>query len=169
MAQQHTPAAGSGGTSSLTLLIRGLRIDAQSVEGGVIHLAVRAHQKHQSVFGRLRQHIANALFRAADACHPGQNNGPLWVVHPVVSNATVEHELANGTDPGVRYVWPLHAPLGQAHYNSLLLHEGVKRHQDGRAVSDRFLRRSGQKRAEYSHADLSGLKNVIVDVEGGAA
>lgn len=166
MAQQHPQAAGSGQHKSLTQLIRGLQIDAQSLEGGVVNLTARAHQQHHGMLGRLRQHLANALYRAADACHPGQHNGPLWVVEPVVGHAAAQHPVANRADAGVRYIWPRHDALGQAHYNSLLVHEGVKRHQDGRAVSNRFLQRCGQKAAEYSHADLSGLKNAIVDVEG---
>lgn len=163
------PAASSGQPASLALLVRGLRIDAQSVEGGVVNLAVRANEQHKGVFGRLRQHLANALFRAADACHPGQDNGPLWVVSSVVVGAAADNHLADLADDRVRYVWPRHYALGEAHYQPLLIHEGVKRHQDGRPVSERFLRSCGQKRAEYVHADLSGLKNVIVDAEGGAA
>lgn len=155
--------------ASMTLRVRGLQIDAECVEGRVIHLAVRAHEQHKGVLGRLRQHLAHALFRAADACHPGQNNGPLWVVEPVVGSTPLQHPMPDRTEGHIRYVWPLHDALGQAHYNSLFVHEGVKRHQDGRAVPENLLRRCGQKRAEYSHADLSGLKNAIVDVQGGAA
>lgn len=162
-------ASANPARQSLTLLVRGLQIEAESIESGVVHLAVHAHQQHKGVLGCLRQHLANALFRAADACHPSQHNGPLWVVQPVVGSTPLEHQVAGGTEGAVRYIWPLHDALGQAYYNSLLVHEGVKRHQDGRAVSERLLRRCGQKRAEYSHADFSGLKNVIVDAEGGAA
>ena len=159
MAQHPTPAAGSStkpSKRSVTLLVRGLEINAQSLEGGVVHLAVRADQKHKSVLGRLRQHLANALFRAADACHPSQHNGPLWLVERPVGSTPLEHQLTGRAEEGVRHIWPLHDAFGQAHYNSLFIHEGVKRHQDGRAVSERFLRRCGQKSAD----DLQGFAPV---------
>lgn len=153
--------------SVVTLLVRGLRIEAQAIEGGVVHLAVRAHQQHQGMFGRLRQHLANALFRVADACHPGQNHGPLWVVEPVVGAAACQDHLANSAESGVRYIWPRHDSLGQAHYNALFVHEGVKRHQDGRPVVKGFFGRGGQERADYAHgAPLAAGAKVLVWPDG---
>lgn len=149
--------------ASLTLLVRGLRIEAHGVEGSVVHLAVRANKQHQGVFGRLRQHLADALFRIADACHPSQHNGPLWVVEPVVGAAPRQDQLAHGAEPGVRYIWPRHDSLGQAHYNALFVHEGVKRHQDGRPVAGGFFGQGGQERADYSHAaPFAADKTVLV-------
>lgn len=169
MPHHHPQAACSGQPASLALLVRGLRIEAQSIQHGVIHLAVCANEHHKGFLGNLRQHLANALFRAADACHPGQNHGPLWVVQPVVGSTPLQDQVSGRADGGIRYVWPLHDTLGQAHYNSLFVHEGVKRHQDGRPVSERFLRRCGQKRAEYFQLDTSRLKGSIVAGEEVAA
>lgn len=156
-------------TNSLSILVRGLRIEAKCVEGDVVHLAVRANEQDESLWGRLRQHLANALFRAADACHPGQDNGPMWVVERMVGCTALENLLANRAEDGTRYIWPRHDALGNAYYQTLAIYEGVKRHQDGRPVSKRWLRLRGQKRADYSHVDPSLLKGAIVDHEGGAA
>lgn len=171
MSNHHTTInqANTQPQRSVSLLVRGLRIEAEGFQGGVVNLAVRADQQHKGVLGHLRQHLANALFRAADVCHPSQNNGPLWVIERMVGGTPLEHHLTGRAEDGVRHIWPLHDALGQAHYNSLVVREGVKRHQDSRVVSERFLRRGGQKAAVYSHVDLSGLKSAIVDAEGGAA
>ena len=136
--------------SSVALLVRGLHIDAQSVEGGVVHLTVRTNEQHQGVFGRLRQHLANALFRAADACHPGQHHRALRVVAPVVLGAALQNKLPHRADAHIRDIWPLHDALGNAHYNALFVHEGVKRHHDGRAVAGHRLDGAGQKSADDS-------------------
>lgn len=168
----RTPAKGS-----MSLLVRGLQINAQSVEGGVVHLTVCADQQHQGVFGRLRQHLANALFRAADACHPGQNQRALRVVQPVVLGASLQHELPHLADANVREIWPLHDAFGNAHYNALITGEGVKRHHDGRAVAGQSLHGCGQKGADdfqgmtpIDPAMFAGAPVVVLpDHEGGAA
>jgi hypothetical protein len=135
-ASVQTPApAGMNAARSqplLRTLVRGLVIDAQAGDGGVVHLRVRAHQQHKGAWGRVRQHAANALFRAADLCHPSNNDCALRVVAGVVFSTPVDHDLPDGGDPDLVDVWPVHGADGDAYYHPFLVHEGVKRLHDGR-------------------------------------
>lgn len=128
-------------SSSVRAHVRGLNIDAKCGKGGVVNLVVRAQQQHKGIWGRIRQHFANALFRAGDACHPSQDNQALRVVLSHVIAAPVNDGLPDLANPNVRNVYPLHTTNGDAHYIALLVHEGVKRHQDGRRIAsnNRFL------------------------------
>lgn len=138
-------------TSLLQIHIRGIRIDAQCGEGGVVNLTVHAQEQHKSLWRRFRQHIANALFRAADACHPSQNHWPIRVVEQMVSPSSIEHGLPNGTQTNVRQIWPLHLSDGKAYYYPLLVHEGIKRHHDGRRVTSQLIRSCGEKSTDDLH------------------
>lgn len=111
--------------------VRGLVIDTQCREGGVINLVVRADQKHASAFGRLRQYLAHALFRAGDLCNPSNDHRALRVVQAHVQAKSVDDVLPNRADPHLAEVLPLNLPNGDAYYNPLLVHEGVKQHQHG--------------------------------------
>ena len=150
--------------------VRGLEIDAQCGKGGVVNLVVRAEQQHQGVWGRFRQHLAHALFRAGDACHPGHNHSALRVVLPMVADTPVKDGLPKAADHNVREVWPIHAPNGDAYYMALLAHEGVKRHHDGRPVMREggFFR--GQKSADDCHDDCLVIRqgNVADGAKAGA-
>ena len=128
--------------------VHGLRIEAQHCGDDVIHLHVRADDQHQSLWGRLRQHIARALFRAGDLCYPGNHNNPLRVVQLVVGGTPSNDLLTHRADTHVREVWPLHLADGQAYYNGFLLHEGVKRHYDGRPARHQSTRARGQEAAD---------------------
>ena len=148
--------------------VRGLVIHPQCGERGVVNLVVRADQKHPTAFGRLRQHLANALFRAGDLCYPGNDDRALRVVQPHVACQGVDDVLPNRTDANAGEVWPLNFPNGDAYYNPLLLHESVKHHHKG------FWRKAlhwlrGQKTAEDSQECLhkvdwpaNGTKVVVL-------
>lgn len=155
-------------TPSRTLLrlhIRGLEIDAQSGEGGVVNLVVRAHQQHKGPWGRFRQHLANALFRAGDACHPGNNHRALRVVLRDVVGTSLNDGLPDAADQHVRQVWPLHSPNGDAHYMALLVHEGVKRHHDGQPAFDQAGVRGRQKCADDAHGgSLEVVKPAMTQI-----
>lgn len=150
--------------------IRGLEIDAQCGKGSVVNLIVRANKKHEGAVGRLRQHIANALFCAADACHPSYDNGGLRVVLCDMPAASLNDGLPDRTDPNVRDVWPIKTANGDAHYIALLVHEGVKRHQDGRPVTRNGMKFWRQKSADDSHGGAPGVLSAsTVSDAGGAA
>lgn len=125
--------------------VRGLVIDTQCGEGSVINLVVRADQKHPRAFGRVRQYLAHALFRAGDLCYPGNDHRAIRVVQIHVPAKGVDDVLSNGTDSHVAEVWPLNLPNGDAYYNPLLVHEGVKQHQNGfwRNAVNRLRRQKG--------------------------
>lgn len=115
--------------------VRGLKIHAQCGKGGVVNLVVGADQKHAGMLGRLRQHLANALFSAGDLCHPSNHHGPVRVVRLGMGTSTVNDALANGADTDSVEVLPLNLPNGDSYYNALLLHESVKRHHNCRWLS----------------------------------
>lgn len=133
--------------------VRGLKIHAQCGKGGVVNLVVSADQKHTGVLWRLRQHLANALFRAGDLCHPSNHHGPVRIVRIGMGTSTVNDALANGADPDSIEVLPLNLSNGDAYYNALLIHESVKRHQKRRWFAI-FSGRWGQKGADDSCAQF---------------
>lgn len=149
--------------SSLRAYVRGLEIDTQLGECGVVNLVVRTEQQHEGFIGRIRQNVANALFRAGDRCHPSHDHNPVRVVEIVVGSTAVEHPLANVADPHVVEIWPIHGSNGEAYYQPLLAHEGVKRHQDSRPASDEFLRLRGQQSTDHTHG-LSPLVDAFPSV-----
>ena len=151
--------------------VRGLEIDAQCGKGGVVNLVVRTQQQHKGLWGRFRQHLAHALFRAGDACHPGHNHGALRVVSCQVAGTPVDDGLTKVADHNVRNIWPIHAANGDAHYMALLAHEGVKRHHDGRPVARQGGNFWGQKSADDFHGDFFVVrqKNVADGSKAGAA
>ena len=148
--------------------VRGLVIHPQRGESGVVDLVVRADQKHATAFGRLRQHLAHALFRAGDLCYPGNDDRALRVIRRHVLAQGVNHPLADGADAHAAEVWPLNLPDGDAYYHPLLVHESVKHHQHS------WLRKAlhwlrGQKTAEDSQESLhkvdwpaNGTKVVVL-------
>ena len=117
--------------SLLRLTVYGLVIDAQATGGGIVHLTVRANEKQRGLMRRLLQHGANALFRAANACHPSHDNYALRVVAPMVIAQARNDRLAHSADTNVLQVRPIHCANGDAHYNTLLIHEGVENEQSG--------------------------------------
>lgn len=161
MPKPKTHANATAQMPLLRLLVRGLEIDAERGEGGVINLAVRAQQHHQGLLRRLRQHLANALFRAADLSNPGQHNGGVRVIHRVVRSTSVQHKATDSIEPQVFEVWPLHTADGDAHYQALVVHEGVERHHDGRLVAGKFLDHSRQRCAHDAHG-FSPLSTSIL-------
>jgi hypothetical protein len=156
------PMAGLNARSLLRLHVRGLEVDAQSGEGGVVNLAVRTQEQDKGVFGRLRQHLAHTLFRAGDLCHPGHHHSALRVVQLQVPATAVNDGLADRRDANAADVWPVHGADGDAHYQPLLVHEGVKRHHDGRAARDEIGSLGGKQGADDAHA-LSPLKTDILN------
>lgn len=143
---------------SVRLHVRGLQIDTQCGKGGVVNLVVRADEEHKSVWSSLRQHIANALFRAGDACHPSNNHGGLRVVLRDMPSATLNDALPQRTNSDIRQVWPIHTANGDAHYMALLVHEGVKRHHDGRIVSSNAQNLCRQKSTDDTHTHSNPRK-----------
>ena len=109
--------------------IRGLKIHAKCGKGGVVNLVVGANQKHAGMLGRLRQHLANALFCAADLCNPGNHNSPIRVVRVGMPSDSVNDGLTHCGNTDALEVRPLHLSNGDTYYNALLIHESVKRHQ----------------------------------------
>lgn len=151
--------------------VRGLKIHAQSGKGGVVNLVVGTDQKHTGVLGRLRQHLANALFRAGDLCHPSNHHDPVRVVRLGVGTGAVNDALPHRADTDGIEVLPLNLPNGDAYYNALLIHESVKGHQKRRwltVLSGRW----GQKGADDScgqllspviqSRELANVTNVLV-------
>lgn len=145
------PVKTTQNSPSVRLHVRGLQIDTQCGKGGVVNLIVRTDQEHKSIWGRLCQHIADALFRAGDACYPGNNNGALQVMLRQEAGAAVNDALPQRTDSDIFQVWPLYTANGDAYYIALLVHEGVKRHQNGRAAPRNAQDLWGQKSASNLH------------------
>lgn len=152
---------------SLRADVRGLQVDAQCGIGGVVHLVVRAQQQHEGAWRRLRQHLANALYRAADLCHPGDHGRGVRVVELLVPAAAVDDDLPERADAHVRQVWPLHGANGEAHYQALLIHEGVKRHHDGRPAAGHVGGLGRQGGAQDLHSAVLP-RLVVVEADGSA-
>ena len=133
--------------------VRGLKIHAKRGNGGVVNLVVGADQKHTGVLWRLRQHLANALFRAGDLCHPSNHHGPVRVVRVGMPSDSINDGLSHCGDTNALEVRPLHLSNGDAYYNAFLVHEGVKRHQKHRWFAI-FSGRWGQKGADDSCGQL---------------
>ena len=148
-------------TPLLRLHVRGLEIDAQCGKSGVVNLVVRADQQHKGIWRRFCQHLAHALFRAGDACNTGNDNRALRVVLRPVSGTTVDDGLPDWANPDISEVWPLHSANGDANYIALLVHEGVKRHHDGRPAARDGGCLGGQKGADDAHGG-SLVKNPII-------
>ncbi len=158
-----TPDIPTPARLSVLLHVRGLEIEAQCGEGGVVNLVVRAQQQHKGLWRRIGQHAAHALYRIADACNPGDDGGGLRVVLCEVPGAAVNDGLPKLAHKHVRQVWPLHAANGDAYYVALLVHEGVKRHHDGRPATADCEGFGWQKCADDAHAanpEVEGSPNV---------
>ena len=115
--------------SSMLIHVRGLKIHAKCGKGGVVNLVVSANQKHAGMLGRLRQHLANALFSAGDLCNPCYQSGPIRVVKSSMGIDSVDNTQPQGAGSDINDVWPLNLPNGNSYYNAFLVHESVKRHQ----------------------------------------
>lgn len=61
---------------SVALLVRGLHIDAQSVEGGVVHLTVRANEQHQGVSGAFASTLRTRSFAPLTLATPASTTAP---------------------------------------------------------------------------------------------
>lgn len=162
-------------THLLSAYVHGLVIDAQGGKGGVVHLVIRADQKNTSAWGRLRQHMAHALFRAGDFCHPSYDKRAVRVVSRPVGRQPVDDVLPHLTHSHVVELAPLYLADGEAHYNALFVHESVKHHEDGRS-NNRTVGAGRQEGADDSHGGLfplsdSALKalNVVILPDAGNA
>ncbi len=161
--------------SLVRLRIRGRVIDAQGGESGVVHLVVRTDKQHPRLLGRLRQHLANALFCAGDLCNPGHDHRALRVDALVVPGQTLDDQLTDLAHAHRRELVALNGPNGDAHYNALFVHERVEHHHKG--IGGKLLAVFGlQKRTDDAHgrplqaADFSNWDTVIVlPQQGGAA
>lgn len=155
-----TPSFKNPEQVSLTAHLRGRVVQAKCGKSGVIHLVIGAEQKHSSPFGRLRQHVSNALFRAGDLCNPSQHNGFARVVRSVVPGERINDVPAGLTDLCTPEIRPLYLAGGDAYYNAFLVHEGVKHHNEGWLVKAFDLLRR-KKGADDGHDDsLSALQSV---------
>ena len=150
----------------MSLLRRGRcrGVDAQRREGGVVHLAGAAHQQHQCMWWRFRQHLAHALRRAACLCDPGHHDIAVGVVSPVVVAAAVQHGLAYGADDKAIEAVGGERALQQADDEALVLVEGVQGHHDGLAPVGQLFRRCGKGGADDAHA---GFRSVDWSAMGG--
>lgn len=171
-----SPACADACTANtlLRLTTRGLVIDAQCGRGGVVNLVVHAEKKHKGVWRRGFQHLANALFRAADACHPSQNNRALRVVFIGVPATPADDLLTDSANAHVIEVWPRHTADGDAHYQAFLVHEGVKRKHDGAAAFSQGRWLGRKKSADGPHLEPAVFKEgttvqVCPDVARGTA
>ena len=118
-------------STSLLAQVRGLEIHAESGEGGIVNLIVRADEKHCGMLGRLRQYLANAFFRAGDLCYPGNHNRSVRVVRVDMNTDPVDDGLPDCANSNLVEVIPLNLANGDAYYNALLIHESVKGHKQG--------------------------------------
>lgn len=151
---------------SLRVLTHGLEIDVQRGERGVIHLTVRADQKHQGAWRRLRQYLAHAFFRAGDLCHPSQDQRAIRVVACVMRSATSEHSCADLGQPHVRELGPIQGADGNSHYQADIAYEGVQCHEDGQPPIDKIVGLRGEKGADDSHHKLVRLDPAILRALG---
>lgn len=143
------------------LLVDGLQIDAESREGGVIDLAVRADQHHKGTWGRLRQHLANALFRAGRLCNPGNHNRPVRVVEILVPQASLKDEHAWLRQCQVFQRWPVDLANGDADYELLVAHEGVESHHQRMLAFKQFFRGGRQERADDAHRSTPSEEPMV--------
>lgn len=143
-----------GAKRSLQIFIRGQVIDVQSRESGVVYLVARANQQHGGLVGRLRQYLANALFRAGDLCDTSNHNQPIRVVQRHVPPHAVNDGLTNLGDDNVIEVEPIYTADGDAHYQALVLYEGVKEHGDRIFPTSEIAGFVRQEGADDSHIGL---------------
>jgi len=149
-------------TSLLRLHIRGLEIDAQSGESGVIDLIVRTDDKQRTVIGRISQNIANALYRIADGLNSRKHDElGLRVIQFMVISNTRNDPLTNFANESIVRRWPRNLANGDANYDIPVVYEGVEGHQQNlRPVANFLLRESGDKCTDNAHK--SSPKTFIV-------
>jgi hypothetical protein len=152
---------------SLRVHVRGLEIDIQSRESGVIHLVIRAHEQDRSLVGRLRKYLADALFSAGDLCHTGNHQEAVRVVKFSVAKHAVDDGLANRRNHDATQIRPLHTSNGDAHYQALVVYEGVKKHGDMLFPFHEVTRFGAQECADDAQGNLQELcgdwlKNAVV-------
>ena len=107
----------------LRLYVRGMILETHAADDGSTHIVSRRDQQHKSLGRRLRQHLANALFRAGDLCHPRHYHGPLRIVELHVSAAPVDDLAAYVAQPYVLERLARDAADGDTHYQTLLVNE----------------------------------------------
>lgn len=124
---EHFSGLPQGKTALLRVELLGLQIDVECVEGKVVDVTIGAQQKHPSMVGRLRQKITHALVYLARVCDARHKFGPVRVLEAVVSPQMAHDNLPNGREAYVAFIQRLASKdaLGQTHYQTLLLKEGV--------------------------------------------
>jgi len=112
-------------TALLRLHVAGLQIDVKCSKGLVVDLAVSAQEQDGTLIGRIRQHLANALRRAAGACHAGQDYGTVRVTEVVVAGHCLDDAQTRRAGLHIFQRIASRKTNGQTHYQTLAVHEGV--------------------------------------------
>ena len=143
--------------------VRGLVIDAEVRRDRVVDLRVSAEEKHSGLIGRVRQHLANALFRCADALHPGQDNRAVRVVELVMGSQSANDLVA---DRGALHVvkgWTVNPANRDPEHEVFLAYEGIKNEKLG-TPTDVLVVSGGKEGADDAHvASLNGVGTVQVE------
>lgn len=143
--------------------VRGLVIDAKVRRDRVVDLRVSAEEKHSSLVGRIRQHLANALFRCADALHPSQDKRAFRVVELVMGSQPANDLVA---DRGALHIvkgWSLNSANRDPEHEVFLAYEGVENEKLG-PPSDVLVVSGGKEGADDVHvASLKGVGTVEVE------
>ncbi len=159
-AQAQSPSA-SQGASVLRLRIRGLILDAKCREGRVIDLVVNTNDKHGTFWRRAGQNLAHALYRIADRLHScNYDRRGLRVVTGMMRRDPTNDSLADLAHFHVAQLISLDTSNSQAHYNTFLINESVKRHEYDLAAKLGIVL-TGQKRTDDSQS--FALHSILPD------
>ncbi|MGA4100976.1 hypothetical protein ACI2S5_08385 [Ralstonia nicotianae] len=148
--------------SLLRVWVRGLVIDAQVRRDSVVHLRIRAQKEDCGLMGRIRQHLANALFRCADALHAGQDHHAVRVVEDVVGREAADDLLPDGRAPNVVQGWTLNGADRDTQHQAFLVYEGIEDKQLG-TPAELVVMSGGKEGADDAHvASLNGVGSIQV-------
>ncbi|QKL69770.1 hypothetical protein HI806_09145 [Ralstonia solanacearum] len=147
-------------TTLLSARVRGLVVNAEVRRDGVVHLRVRTQKQDCGLIGRIRQYLANALFRAADALHPGQNHNAVRVVETVVSGEAADDLVADRGTLHIVKGWTVNSADRNAQHETFLAYEGIKNEKLG-PPADVLVVSGGKEGADDAHvASLKGMGTV---------
>lgn len=111
----------------MSIFTRGLVINIQRRESGVIYLVVSAEKNQKTPLRRMLKYIADTLFSIADRLHPRKYDGRgLSVIKTVVIGPSADDPLSGFGQRYIAECLPTHAANGDTDYETFLIYEGVK-------------------------------------------
>ena len=151
--------------SLVRIRIRGLEIDVECREGGIVHLRVRAHQQHSGIFWRLLERLAHTFWRAqpgSDADHKERCVGEV-AIHMIGQD--LDHLLSHGAELDVfERLAMTYVADGDANDQTFCINEGIENSELRPSAFEQPLDGAWHECADDSHACFSPLFGRLVVV-----